>query len=518
MKDAEKTFDFYLEANKEALKKDKEADELFHALHNGEREYAKVYRKEDTSHDISWVDSIYDLIPHLNTIVENPRSFIKTVNYLVPAELAKRTGPESVIHLATHTQFVKEVDEEGNVIPSKILTSEGEIDVAIYENRFVMTLLRRLNQYVEKRYVYLRHFAQLQDQQIFYLNNKFSFGEEELTYKAEVRLATPAKSTEQIRKAIENSLTKVETARRYLHYFMTSNFMKNDMKGARPVSSPIHMTNLLRQQPDYHACYEMWNFLNVEENKDMTFIVDEEIKDLDPKEEERLDFLSYLTFLDLYSGSTQPDIKLTKKEYSAKILNNADDFLALNDKFSSADFMRVDKKYYEDQQQILEDELKDKSLKLQNALFKKQKQALAQARRDELAAEKLRARKEAEAKKLQEEISKQEEAEKEALRQKIREQEEKHQAEMLAELEKIRQGVRDTALHDRDHLKIDASKLQKEAQELLSAQEEVKKAALEAKNSLPEEKKDEIRPDEEAEEARSHEESQEHGFLKKKED
>ena len=57
---------------------------------------------------------IEDAIPSIDEIIKNPRINTKTVTNLVPVELAKKTGSESIQHLSTHSQFVKEIDKNGN--------------------------------------------------------------------------------------------------------------------------------------------------------------------------------------------------------------------------------------------------------------------------------------------------------------------------------------------------------------------------------------------------------------------
>lgn len=453
MKDPKKTFESYYRPNEEAFKEDEDAAVLFRSLRNGERTYAKVYRQEDTNHDVSWVDSVYNLIPHLNTIVENPRTFIKTVSYIVPAELAKRTGPESISHLATHSQYVKEIDKDGNVIPSKVLTSEGEIDVAIYENRFVMTLLRRLNLYVERRYAFLKHFAQLQDQEIYYLDNKFSVGQDEISYRTEMKIARPTEMTEELRKVVEASLEKIEIARRYLHYFMTSNFMKVDLKGARPVTPPILMTNLLRSQPDYHACYDAWNFLNLDERKSMNFTVNEEVKSLNEEEQKRIDFIQYLVALDLYVGGEQPDMRLTKNGFASHVLPSVDETLELNGRFTDFEFVRADSSYYDALIEKRKKLLEDKSEKVIKAAFQKEQDEKDELEIEKEAAEELRARKEEEAKKEEAFLKEEEEKKRLADEKRAQEEAEAYEAERLSELEKLREKVKNQALQDKKKIK-----------------------------------------------------------------
>lgn len=452
MQNPKKIFKQYQKTNRGIFKSDEDAKGLFKAIRSGDRNYAKVHRTEDTARDITWVGKLEEAIPHLQTIVDNPRSFIKSVEYLVPAELAKKTGPESVVHLATHSQYVKSVDKKGDVVPSKVLTTEAELDLQIYENRFVMTLLKRLHLYIERRYVYLKHFAALQDTDVLYLDNHFKLGETDVKTTTTIQMSTPAEASRALRIELDASLAKVELMRKYVAYFVTSRFMKEDMKGARPVIPPVMQTNMIKSSPDYHAAYQLWLFLNEEEHANMEFIVNEEIKGLTKDEETRIDFLNYLTTLDLMTGARMRNVRLTKTQYKATILKSVDDMLFLNDKFEPFELVRADQKYYEDLAEPVKKKLEGKSKKVVDQVFKAEKKKLAEIERQKQAALALERRKAAQAEKLKREQEK--EAEREAEEAKKREEAAALAREQAKadELETLRHEVKKTAEEDKESL------------------------------------------------------------------
>jgi exonuclease SbcC len=452
MEDANKLFKHYQEVNDDVFKTDQDAQALYAGIRTGERRYAKIHRTEDTARDISWVDKLEEAIPHLQTIVDNPKSFIKSVEFLVPAELAKKTGPESVVHLATHSQYVKSVDRNGEVTPSKILTTEGEIDVQIYENRFIMTLLKRLHLYIERRYVYLKHFAALSDTDVLYLDNSFMLGDTKVTATTTIQMAKPAEASRSLKVQIQSSLAKVEEMRKYVAYFVTSRFMKDDMKGAHPIIPPVMQTNMLKSNPDYKAAYKLWLFLNEEEHANMDFIVNEQYKGLTEEEQQRIDFINYLTVVDLMNLQGMANVRLTKNEYSASLVNNVDEMLFLNDKFSPFELIRADEKYYEDLAEPIRKKLEGKSRPVIAQAFASEKKRLAQLEREKRAVEALKRRKEKEAAKLAAEqavIKAQEEAKmKEEEAQKAKEAE----LAQANELESLRTNIKTQAELDREKL------------------------------------------------------------------
>ena len=101
--------------------------------------------------DMDWVEAIEETLPYIQKAIDEQRRFIKQVENVVRIELAKKVGPDSVKHLSQHTNFIAKV-EDGMVTPNKILTVEREESFAIYENRVLMTLIRKALRFVDDKY------------------------------------------------------------------------------------------------------------------------------------------------------------------------------------------------------------------------------------------------------------------------------------------------------------------------------------------------------------------------------
>lgn len=63
---------------------------------------------------------------------------------VVAMEKAKKVDSESIRHLASHTQYIRDINEQNEVIPSKILSTYAEDNIGIYENRFIKSLINRV--------------------------------------------------------------------------------------------------------------------------------------------------------------------------------------------------------------------------------------------------------------------------------------------------------------------------------------------------------------------------------------
>ena len=97
--------------------KDPYFNSLKEDLLNGHNSYLRFKMQGSSFFNNEWIARIEDCIYELGQIVNNPKEVTTTEGHVTPIELAKKIDGESVQHLASHSQFVKEVDEKGNVIP-----------------------------------------------------------------------------------------------------------------------------------------------------------------------------------------------------------------------------------------------------------------------------------------------------------------------------------------------------------------------------------------------------------------
>lgn len=98
-----------------------------------------------------WIDAIEEGLPFVERAVEEQRRFIRSNREVVRIDRAKRVSPESVRHLAQHSDMIDHVDENDDVIPKRLLIVEREENFAIYENRFLFTLVTLLCEFMERR-------------------------------------------------------------------------------------------------------------------------------------------------------------------------------------------------------------------------------------------------------------------------------------------------------------------------------------------------------------------------------
>ena len=318
--------------------------EILAALRNGKNTYMRMDRLESSSFDSSWIEVIEDVIYDLGQIISNPRQVTKTEGNIVPIELAKKTGAESVQHLASHTQYIKEIDEYGNIIPSKILSMANEDDIKTYENRFIATFVRRLVLFIGKRYDFVSKFAELHDESVLMFKNKSFVDGAEVEIETKIRINH--KSDDDM--AVKNNeyIERIKQVRQYILYFYSSDFMKK-LKTEKDVHNPILQTNIIRKNPLYHHCYEVYRFIERYEHLGVKYKVDEQYSVFTDTELAEINNTLFANYITLKGKERSSQTKGSNRVYKPKILTSYDDEAFIYGPLFAGpiEFLRTDEPY-----------------------------------------------------------------------------------------------------------------------------------------------------------------------------
>ncbi|MCH5163803.1 MAG: hypothetical protein J1F36_02170 [Clostridiales bacterium] len=229
------------------------------ALRSGNNKVFHNFVAERFALDDKWIYTIEGVLFSIETIVRNPRRFIKEDHEVVAVEKAKRTNANTVRHLASHTQNIQAFTEN-NVRPSKVLVTEIEEDLAIYENRFVYALIERVYDFVERRYSEISDKAKNFDKTNLKMHSAFKMGESDFECSFDIKVNKPSDDEEAAAK-LNEQLEKIDFIRRRIHIIKNSEFCRI-MAKAKPVKPPIQKTNMLRMNVDYRNCYQLWLFIS----------------------------------------------------------------------------------------------------------------------------------------------------------------------------------------------------------------------------------------------------------------
>lgn len=364
----QKLFNKYIQ-KMESLNKDKNVDDIYDALLNGKNSYLRMSHVESSRFDPTWIKVIEDVLYDLGEIISNPRSVTKVESNVVPVELAKKINGESVQHLASHTQYIKEIDENGDVVPSKILSHSNEDNIHTYENRFIATFIRRLVLFIEKRYQFVTENVSLFTDNVLLMKNETMVNGQlvEIETKVRVRKENEDEVAVQAREYIE----RIKSMREYVTYYYNSPFMKQ-MKTERDVRKPIIQTNIIRKNPKYRHCFETFMFIERFDSLGVTYKVDENYSLFSPEELREYNYLLLSQYLSLQDERPFKEVKKNEKVYKPKIQTSIDD-----EKFvygplykGPIEFVRVDEGYRKYRESLVRNDLPEHPTKQEKEYYK----------------------------------------------------------------------------------------------------------------------------------------------------
>lgn len=225
--------------------------------------------------DMEWVVAIEETLPYIQKAIDEQRRFIKQVDNVVRIELAKKIGPDSVKHLSQHTNFIAKV--EGDMVtPNKILTIEREESFAIYENRVLMTLIRKALHFVDDKYSKMKDVPNDSYNKISMVRH-IDFNEKkvdfDLNYINESH-ETLADDLDVLDVSQLSDFDRIRRIRTTLNEFLNTQLMKEIAKEPE-VRPPLTQTNLLKKNPNFKRAVELWNFLDSYKRKGFEVVSEE---------------------------------------------------------------------------------------------------------------------------------------------------------------------------------------------------------------------------------------------------
>ena len=233
---------------------------IFAALRGGENKILHNVVSQSVTLDDGWILTLENSLHSIEQIVRNPRKFIAENELILDVAKVRRTNSKTVRHLTNHSQYVQNIDKNGDVMPKKLLTGELDEDLAIYENRFICALISRLIIFVEQRYKDLYGKLDTFEQTNVCLQSEFKYGESRFKCNVNLQVEEPPQEKQEVDKN-KDLFERIELIRRRLRVLQTTEFFKKLSK-AKPVRPPIQKTNLLNKNVDYNNCYKLWLYIS----------------------------------------------------------------------------------------------------------------------------------------------------------------------------------------------------------------------------------------------------------------
>ena len=328
----------------ESLKKDDRFSYMSKDMLNGHNSYLRLKFAGSSIFNPVWIKKIEDCLYELGQIINNPREVTTQEGAVMPVELAKKINYESVQHLASHSQYIKEIKDNGDIVPSKILGIYNKDEIHTYENRFIATFIRRLVIFVEKRYEFIKQTINLNEKEIMFVKNKSVVDGQEV--EIETKITVTREKEDDLSMKAREYIARIEGMKQYITYYYNSPFMK-EFKTEKDVRKPILMTNIIRKNPLYHKCYETFLFIEKFDSLGVAFKVDRDWKEFNEKERKQLSYILLSNLLFLQHTEDKKPYKKFEKVYKPKLLTSIDDesFLYGDLVKGPIDFVRADESY-----------------------------------------------------------------------------------------------------------------------------------------------------------------------------
>ena len=211
--------------------------------------YESARRLAALSPSGEWLRTVRRLLPYVEKAIDEQRRFIRAHREVVRVDRAKRVTSETVRHLAQHSEYITRVDRDGSVQPDRLLTVERDENYAIYENRFLYTLVTHLESFLAQQaremketdgtLSYTYRLAQAGREGAFQLEGRID------------RLPGPGG---------QGAFSEVEDLRKQAARLMDSPLMRL-LVGTAPVRYPVVRTNLIKKNPNFQKAMELYEFL-----------------------------------------------------------------------------------------------------------------------------------------------------------------------------------------------------------------------------------------------------------------
>lgn len=233
-------------------------DFLFNELQQGEKTIYNKTVRETKIFDRNFLDVVIGAYPSLLKICRDPKKTLAYMQEVVAMEKAKKVDSESIRHLASHTQYIRDINEQNEVIPSKILSTYAEDNIGIYENRFIKSLINRVIVFLDTR-------LKLMDE------NLESISADEIRYKNNIKLSHRKIDLEMNIKISNEILDETQKARELFDKTKNALDKYRALKGTglyqavakfKDVVPPIMKTNIILHNPDFKIAYNLWLYID----------------------------------------------------------------------------------------------------------------------------------------------------------------------------------------------------------------------------------------------------------------
>ena len=384
-------------------------DDSFYALFSNGYNKANVKLNHITKVLIRECDEdclkrIEDGLVALDIITRSPKQFLKTDFEIIPVELAKKTGTASIKHLSSHSHLISRVDEDGMVVPTRILTGLADDNIALYENIFVKSLIMNLVTFFDRRFNELLDDVDFSSLTLLRNKSTFNVKNSKVDFEMNLDIVTDNFNKDDIMK-MDEILSRVAWIKRTLGRVYSSQFMKT-LADCRPIVGAIKRTNIITKEPNYNICYHLWNYISNYDGMVLDFRVEQIPIEFTDKYKKKMNkaMMYMYSAVDACQKDNEKYVEALKKSYNlvirkskikkikrvidnnttTEVTINEDPFVFGEDKQKTLDMLIKEKEYLK--AQLAETKEKNRRKELELRELEKEKEEYIRSKQEEINA------------------------------------------------------------------------------------------------------------------------------------
>lgn len=218
---------------------------------------------ENYLNDIEWIDILELTLPYIDNILRSPNRFIVNEEEIVKIELARKITVDSIKHLSKHTNLIQDVEDNGDVRPSRILNVYKEESFDTYENKLIYTLIQNLKMFCAKKrkLVEVNLNKDMKDEKklTYIATSKMNNEDVAINMSISTALNMPEDEKQKKKREIISRIDKIEKKINELTF--TDVYKAIDKMNIRLIKPPIKKTNLILKNVNFQYATKLWDYI-----------------------------------------------------------------------------------------------------------------------------------------------------------------------------------------------------------------------------------------------------------------
>ncbi len=264
-------------------------------------EYTLTSNYEKIEANFEWLEIMENTIMYLDNILRNPNRFIVNEEEVVKVEQAKRITVESIKHLSKHTNFIQEIEDNGDVRPSKVLNVNKDESYNTYENRLIYTLINNMKMYLDMKEKDFVDSSSLKDDKRCEYTAATKIGAEKISVNLLITSKTNFSKTEGEKDGLSIAQRFDKLKLRVTDLTNTPVYVQLAKEHVAKIIPPVKKTNLILKNTNFQYAMKLWDFLQANMKDDTHREKDKKNLKNDIKIKQMLDDTFLLDYLVLSS-------------------------------------------------------------------------------------------------------------------------------------------------------------------------------------------------------------------------